>query len=378
MKLKRSAESNRLLKAAAVDGISYICGLSGIPFPLETIRTVVEKVGKRSSRTFVDWKLEDWPRIYHSDRSALVRLPLHGRDVFLPQMLILDNTNVKYGLSDVALSIDSTPFRLRPDVRALTESSFKRLTRTLEYSNEENLRLIGMNRKSNRLELKLQRVYYEDYLRTNLVLDAKVAGKRETLRQYLHADGVLEELGESPLANNLGVNILAFTADGSLIVQKRSKKVAFRRGELCPSGSGTLAFGDVQQEATLDRVRLLREAIDEVGIRREDIKPHSTSLLGISRELIRGGQPEMFLTATVNVTESEVTRRWKHAREQWEATSLVFYSFGRTAFGPLNSPNSAHEFLLRVDGFVDEFIDHMSIPLLTNLALWVRSRLRTK
>lgn len=122
------------------------------------------------------------------------------------------------------------------------------------YYNDENLRLIGISKKNKKLVLEVQPVEYQWYVHTNLVLDAKI-GKSVTLREFLHAHG---KLGESPLANNLGINILVFTADGSLIIKKR-KKVAFRMGELDPSASGTLCLTDLLTSMTLDKYPILEK-----------------------------------------------------------------------------------------------------------------------
>jgi hypothetical protein len=378
MNLREPSMWKRLGGAAAEDAVSFICGLPmpGVPVPLETVKTLVRLIRERSPYNFVDWELRNWPEIYRKQREHLVTLSYQGKKYPLPQVLVLDNTSLKYSLSDVRLHLQPSRFQLRPKIRALTEIPFKKLAKALRYSNDENLRLVEISETQRKLDLTLQPVQFEDYLRTNLVLDAKIKGKHETLRQSLHHDGVLENLNESPLANNLGINILLLTADGSLIIQQRSKKVALRRGEFCPSASGTVSLEDVPGDIALDRMYGLREAFEEIGIQSPDVVSETVVLLGITRELIRGGEPEMFLCAATSLSEGGIRAKWEHARDNWEATNLTFCNLGRIAHGPLDSSDAQHEFLGAIDGFIDRFIDHASIPLLTNIALWADYRLK--
>jgi hypothetical protein len=377
MKLREPATSKRLVRAVGEDAISFICGLPGVPVPLETLKTLFQLRRESSPYNFVDWELRNWMDIYCKQPGNLVTLSYQGKEYRLPEVLILDNTSLMYSLSDVRLHLQPSLFQLRPEIRALTEIPFQRLAKVLRYSNEENLRLVRITKKQGKLDLTLQRVLYEDYLRTNLVLDAKIQGMHDSLRQFLHHDRALENLNESPLANNLGINILLLTADGSLIIQQRSKKVALRRGEFCPSGSGTVSLEDVPEDITLDHMHKLREALEEIGIRSSDVGSQSIVLLGITRELIRGGEPEMFLSAVTSLSQEEVRAKQIHARDKWEVKKLAFHSLGRVALGPLGSSYATHEFLRAIDGFLDRFLEHASIPLLTNIALWADYRLKT-
>lgn len=114
-----------------------------------------------------------------------------------------------------------------------------RARRDPHFSDEQNARLISADGDATQLTLTLQPVMYSDYLRTNLLLDYR-ADQRRSLRSMVHARGTLEAMRECKLANILGVNVLVFTADGTLIMQRRSQAVAFRRGDLAPAGSGKL------------------------------------------------------------------------------------------------------------------------------------------
>jgi hypothetical protein len=382
MKIKEKSKSKRLMEAVAEDGINYIIGFSRIPI---FSRTAIEflKIRKEESPiNFVDWQLKEWPLLYSNEIPSAVQFSYKGKEFLLPQILIFEKD---LHLSQIILRCSSKAFQLRDDAKALTEDSFETLRHYLRnkrsYSNDENLRLTNIIEEDEKVIFEVQSVTYEYYLHTNLVLDARPKGKTETLRQYLHSQRRLEELNDSPLANNLGVNILLFTADGSVIMQERSKKVAFRSGELCPSASGTMSLTDLRygEECSLDSIPKLREAFEELGIHAEDIPQDQLFFLGVTRELIRGGEPELFFFGRTRLSRKELEKeRWRDARDKWESRKLHFFHFGRIAFEDLTGAYKVHEFLSSVDDFSDEYLEMASVTLLANIALWVRYRLAQK
>lgn len=383
MKLKRETKSKRIIDAAVADGFSYIVGLAliplrfPVPLPLGTIKKSIQIIRESSPFNYVDWELGNWPEIYSEELSASMKLLFRGKEYLLPQVLLFNNVERKLDLEQVFLKLEKRPFEPPDSVRGLTEKAFQRLLKALKqsksYYNDENVRLIDIIEKDDKLVLKVQPVEYKWYVHTNLVLDAKI-GKSDTLREYLHSDGKLEKLSESPLANNLGINILLFTADGSLIMKKR-KRVAFRVNELDPSASGTICLADLSTSPiTLDKMPHLREALEELGIVSGRIS--QTFLLGITRELIRGGQPEIFMFARTDLTENQIKNCWESARDKHEAKNVIFYNFGRMACEILDNDQKKHAFLLKVDDFLEKHIENASIPLLTAIAFWVQCRLQ--
>ncbi len=374
MEAKKKSKLIRVKGAAIKDGINYIIGLSGIPAPLETLKEILKIKREESPSHFVDWELENWPEIYHKELERCIKLPYKGKEYFLPQVLVFDNIKKKLNLSSIHLCPTETFFNLRDDVRAFTEEPFEKLLNYLRngrrYSNEQNLRLVDIIEEEKSVIIKVQPVEYKYFVHTNLVLDARSKGKKYTLREYLHRNGKLEDFKESPLANHLGINILLFTADGSLIMQKRSKVVAFRTKELCPAASGAISLTDVPAEITLEQMPKLREAFEEIGITKADIPTDEIFFLGITRELIRGGKPEMFFFAKTNLSEKQITEKWKDARDKWETEKIIFFNFGQVAYE--SHQMEIHKLLSKIDEFIDKYMDQSSIPLLTSIALWVK------
>lgn len=380
MRNKKKSKSKRIREALIKDGINYIIGFSKIPAPLETIKEFIKIRREETPSCFVDWQLENWPKIYFKELGKCVKIPFKSKEYLLPQVLVFDNTKNKLNLSNIYFRpLIKDPFELRYDIKDLTESSFKKLLDYLKkrkiYSNEQNLRLVNIIvEEEKKLILEVQPVEYKYYIHTNLVLDAKSNEKKQTLREYIHSKGELEQLKESPLANNLGINILLFTACGSLIMQKRSRRVAFRVGELCPSASGTLSLTDVpeKEEINLENMPKLREAFEEIGITKKDIPQNQIYFLGITRELIRGGEPEMFFFAKTILSEEDIKKCWREeAKDKWESENLTFFPFGQIEFSNLNNLET-HIFFNKIDEFIDKYGDKASIPLLTSIALWIK------
>ena len=379
MGIKKKSKSKRIKEAAIRDGINYIVGLSKIPVPLAVVKELLRIRKEEAPPNFVDWELTDWPEIYHQEVGKCVKLPYKGEEHFLPQVLIFDNTRKKLNLSNIHFYPMGTFFDLRNDIRALTEDSFEKLLNYLRekrsYSNEQNLRLINIIEEQEKVILEVQPVEYKYYVHTNLVLDVKSKEKDQPLRKYLHSGGKLEDLNKSSLADQLGINILLFTADGSLIMQKRSKRVAFRTGELCPAASGWVSLTDVPTTITIEEMPKFREAFEEIGIVKSDISTDQIFFLGITRELIRGGTVDMFFFAKTTLSEKQIVEKWEDARDKWESEELTFFHFGQAVNKNPSTAMEKHRFLSKIDEFIDDYIDQSSIPLLTSVALLVKYRM---
>lgn len=366
---------DRFVKAASADAISFVVGLKLGFVPLSLLSLLYDVRKERSALNFTDWKLSNWISIYYKEIENCLKISFKGDSYFLPQVMLLDNTSDAYAMDQIHFHPYDQYFVIPDGVRALTDTLFRELQKKLkEYTNETNLRIVDIHCDGNKVDIYVQPTYYESYLRTNLVLDAKPKNHPDSLRSQLHVDGKLERLKDSPLANLAGINSLIFTADGSIVLQKRSRRVALRRGELSPSGSGTLAFVDVPSERTLVEILHQREVFEEIGISHEDIS--TTQFLGITRELIRGGEPEMFFFATTRLSESDIREKWKRAPDRWEARRLLCLPVGRqVVYEPIDTEEKHHALYVKTDRLLERYGDIASIPLLTNLALWVKYKL---
>ena len=370
----------KLKRAVVEDALGALTGfpLTGTASLLITDGFVPWAKGLRE-RTYLDWELKDWPHIYADERSVL-EISYDQRTYRLPQFVLFDNSATGRKANEIRISKSATSFSVPKDIRVRTEEAFSAYLKRISswgktYHNDVNVRLIEIATKEGVLNLVVQDVEYENYIRTNLVLDYDIDGRGTTLRKVVHRNRILEPLAESPLANNLGINILIFTIDGQLIIQKRSNKVIVRPNEYCPSASGTISSADIPMSgALLSDIPLMREAMEELGCRIAD--NHDICLLGITRELIRGGEPELFFAARSSLSAAEVVSNHGHARDRFESKSISFFKCDSYAFDQsLDDPENIARFVSLVDKLIDEFQDQMSIPLWTAIALWKKARL---
>lgn len=309
----------------------------------------------------VNWRLP-YQTIYPGELDRLLRSDASVKSAALPHVpLFLPDKG--FDPRRVRLRLVTPDFSPRFRVTETLEI-YKRNASRKMFFDGENARLIeaGTSRFS------FQGSRYFDYISTNLSLDSgnTVFG---TLRQQIHPRGLLEPISESQLANATGINGLVFSCDGHLVLQRRRDNVLIRPGELCSGFSGTVDKLDVSvavdRGATLANLDATRELVEEIGVDRDQIG--ECTFLGVSRELVRGGKPEMFYAVDVNLTKSELTRCYPRDKEG----DLVFVPFG---FSGSSRPGSAAvaDTLDLLGTIASCLKGQLSLPLMANLVLWQR------
>ena len=297
MKFKnRSLSTKRIAYAAVEDAISYIVGLSGFPAPVSSLKQLWMAIHKTAPQYFVDWELRQWPSLYEGEVSNCLSLLFEDKSYRIPHVKVIDNCDQVLPLSSFVLRVSNDYFSLDSRVRSLTEPSFEKLLKFLKkkgrFINEINLRPRSINFSKGKYYIDCQQVYYRDFVHTNLLLDAKDKSKSITLREMIHEKKCLESISESLLANHLGIEALLFTSDGSIILQVRSKRVAFRAGQLCAAASGAVSVDDAAGKTiiSLDQVRF-SELFEEIGVRKDHMVPESIFCLGLTRVLSEAENP---------------------------------------------------------------------------------------
>lgn len=126
----------------------------------------------------------------------------------------------------------------------------------------------------------------------------------------------LEHLSTSRLSNHIGINILAITRKGYLIVQKQGAGAIVNPGRLVPSSSGSLDWEDVDivlsrseaQKCRLVDVLLegmIRELKEEDGFHESIVL--AKWVIGYSRDLIRGGKPDFYGVCIVDNVKPSIS-----------------------------------------------------------------------
>ena len=238
----------------------------------------------------------------------------------------------------------------------------------------ENARLVSWDAVNQ--TLIFQKCSYFDYLKTNLALDFPDDLGR-TLRAVASDDGRVEPLESSKLTNTTGINGLVFSDDGFMIIQKRTNNVIIRPRELCSGFSGTVDDIDIvhvtRSGNTLADFDAPREMVEELGIKYEDIV-EPRCFLGITRELVRGGTPEMFYAVDVRMSKDQIMSCLPRDREGIiRAVDFRDFDMVECARSILTSIHAQS-----LEAGFDKLLDHLeqmgpiSIPLMTNLLLWLR------
>lgn len=321
-----------------------------------------------------DWHLPNYRDYYDYDDHQLVSNPLNGKS--MPQVLVVDNTKQRMSFQFV-ISEDS--FQVPSCINDRVKSSTKEMTKLAEASgkslyNADNLRVTSIITRGERVTINLQPAKYYDYLGTNLSLDHKQYGT--TLRELIsRKQRHLEDLSESQLCNLFGINCLVITSDNLMPIQVRSHNVIVRPGEKCSSYSGTLDMNEenlllaMQDDRPLDHTLLLRrEGCEEINI---TLRRQSLKILGITRELVRGGQPEIFCAAEVNISGEEIRLDWPQASDARELTDLKFIKVPPYRTENIEYSDIKDEVVKQLRD-LDCYNSLVSVPLLTNIALWLR------
>jgi len=372
-------------EAALIDTISTAVGfVVGVPIPT----TVLTKMFRGSTQKFVDWEFSDWMTIYHNEllQSEMVDIPIGEKKYILPQTILCDFSEKGISPESVKIRLSEKRFKVAEKILGVSNAAFQSLKKTptgKKLWNGPHVRLTNVAMGGDECWLEFEHVGYMDYARTNLVMDYRDKKYRQSLREVIHGDGQLCPLDRSLLANLVGINVLILTADGHMIVAERSKNVAFRPGEFCPAASGGLTEQDVKDKHTLSSVEKTVELVEEIGVHSHQVEIDEIKLLGITRELIRGGTPEMFFVGRSSLSGASIlndcwpeARENRHYRPEGEVEKVHVCPIGdKYAFGELRDYIEVHEFLLKMEECIDSWHGKASIPLLTAVALWIKNRI---
>lgn len=248
------------------------------------------------------------------------RLRISGVDVFAN---VNGDTSVVFRDTDVMREL---PGFVRENAAALLAAHGGS-----SISNNVTIRLkkAGYDEQKRELVLDTERSLYFYMLVTNRCMDYSISDTM-TLREVYEFNDKVSPLEESKLGNQIGINGLVFTSDGYLLIEKRGKKKTTWKGKLAQPISLALKEKDIlpngglidgSPEAANDAFRgiifqTLRKnyGIDEnmiAGIGTDgsvkngafDLKD---SFLGLARDLIEGGKPNMYFYIALNVTAAEL------------------------------------------------------------------------
>lgn len=323
----------------------------------------------------IDWA-PDWPALY-PNQDRVISMRVAGRRYLLPSVLVFDEPELAWleesGQSTHRCELRPGVFRspdadTHPAVLAAAKRAFS--DGKDFFDGHEHARLVEW--EPNATRLAFQRASYFAYIATNLGLDKASPGllplRRRDRRHSLHP------LPGAPFANIVGVDILAFSRNGHALLVRRGARPLVRPNQISGAWSGTLAWDDLMEGSgdsrsssfDLRRPAAMERWLADAGVAGDRIR--RTQFLGLTRELVRGGQPQLAYAVELDIEPDE----WVEASGTDTDGAHVMTPFGR--FGACQ-PKEAGRLAAHLPKLLQALGGlgaPVSVPLLTTIALWYR------
>jgi len=349
---------------------------------------VIEKFSKMILRYDKDAKFltlnsKELKTKYHNE--PLYTFTINDKSIILPQSVLFNNTVNCIPIKDFNFTLDNvrSQFRISKKIETKADQLIELLIKILgkTFYDSETLRLNDIKVISNKVCLTVSKSKYQYYLGTNYSLDACLKNWSCSLREELHTGSLLCKLNKSILANHLGINVLVFTSDNFLVLPKRSGKVNIRKNQFSPSISGVVNYSDFEQtDLPVFLKAISREGKEEIFLQKTQFNENNTYLLGLTRELIRGGKPEVFFVMYINESFANFEKSFKCAKDKDENKSEIKkVDFSKSLMLDPKKVEDRKEYYLKHNADVTNFLKNkknkISLPLLTNILLWLEFRI---
>lgn len=329
-----------------------------------------ESERSKGLRRFLDPTLDLFSR--YSNQDHLIEVTgREGQPFKIPAVALLNAADIPDPEEVMIEYVDDHFDATAGSLSALEEYTRDATGRKKSFYNDETARLADL-RYDGRITLVFQPTSYFESVKTNMAMDFD-DGLHGCLRDEVHPDGRLEALSESCLANHVGINGLVFSNDGFMVFQRRSAKVFTNPNQLCPGFSGAIKLADIKNRRSgienLAEMDIFREMFEELGIKEKMITQHR--FLGLSRELLRGGKPEMFFGVELAMCAADIQKCMSITKEKEGDIFLLETRNDRVYLSEQQSKRLSDRFESLVIKMETDANARASLPLLTNLAFWV-------
>lgn len=212
--------------------------------------------------------------------------------------------------------------------------------------------------------ITIQPATYFDQVGTNLTLDWASGllddNPSSTIRNNFesHENGILPKLKTSILANTLGVAVVLINnKTKEVLIPIRGSKQAVMadgKGKFHCSASGVFELDDFPskgEELTFDIFiqGMQKEIKEEIGLSKEFYK---LIPLAFTRELARGGKPQLFFIAETDLDIQNIKSTMTNAIDAWEFISDNDLPINSQLREYLNSPLEAPQELFTYEGWM--------------------------
>lgn len=234
--------------------------------------------------------------------------------LYLPVVTVFTNT-----LGDTEMRFHDRkeafvlPMFVRENVLALMRAHL-----VSDTTNSDTVRLNDLCYANGTLTLDTMRTHYFDMLVTNRCMDYSL-GDVTTLREVYEYNSTVTPLKDSQLSNQIGLNGLIFTRDGYLLLEKRGRKKAVWKNKFAQPISLAMKTGDLlrpddvigpsaDDSAENFKNTVLATVKKNFGLTEEDIVDFRApfNFLGVARDLLEGGKPNLCFFVTVNKRAREL------------------------------------------------------------------------
>lgn len=175
---------------------------------------------------------------------------------------------------------------------------------------------------SKNLTLKTSRSTYYHMLITNRCMDYKFANGL-SIREIYEYDNEICPLERSKLGNQIGINGLVVTKDHYVLIEKRGRKKITWKNKFAQSISLALKLKDLgleRRDTLEDDVETAQKKIthiiqktlnDNFGLVSSDYSEFTISenFLGLARDLLEGGKPNLYFYVQTNCTAAELKEK---------------------------------------------------------------------
>lgn len=235
--------------------------------------------------------------------------------LYLPSLNVFSNV---YGDTKIVFDDSKNVYQL-PDF--VMQNALKLLAahKSSKRSNNSTVRLNDFSYADKTLTLDTQRSMYFHMLITNRCMDYEFDDGL-TIRNVYEYNSKITALHKSVFGNQIGINGLILSSDGYVLVEKRDHKKITWKNKYAQSISLALKVSDLKLK---DRDTIIgtpeaanahfkgiieKTAKDNFGLVPEDYYSFSVedNFLGIARDLLEGGKPNMYFYLTTKHTGKEL------------------------------------------------------------------------
>lgn len=197
--------------------------------------------------------------------------------------------------------------------------------KTSRFKNKPIYRLDRYEYKNDELRVTLSRSDSYKTLLTNRVMDFEIHDNI-TVREVFEPGPKLNSIEDSKLCNGFGFNFIPRTSDGYYAMVKHTDKNPTNKFKYCTCSSQLNTHFNSEDDSYLGRIRQLsyNALITNFNYLKDSsnthiyecVKPEDIEYIGLIRNLIEGGKPELCYVLNLHITSAELVAQFDAAKPE--------------------------------------------------------------